>query len=307
MSVATSSRVQALVPERRDSSRPRPERVTAMPDPLARVMTLGDRAMNVGLVIGFTIALGAHVFASARVFTSLSAMLAATRDGRARIHEFLWATYDIEVAKKADEKPPEAVPEPEPEPEPKAPAPAPVKAADPYDPPPAPAKAGKVLTADPKGDQIEDMTNTIVSGDGPGTHGMVATNGVGDRPVMGRAVIGGVPGGKGTDAPKPQAAAPAGPDLSKPAGIAGGSGGNWNCPFPPEADGDSIDRADVVIRVTVKPDGSPASVSVVSDPGHGFGRAARSCALGRRYTAALDRTGAAVTQATPSITVHFTR
>jgi protein TonB len=63
----------------------------------------------------------------------------------------------------------------------------------------------------------------------------------------------------------------------------------------------------VSIIVTVRADGTPQSVKVVSDPGTGFGRAARLCALARRYTPALDRTGTPMVSATPPIRVRFTR
>jgi len=45
----------------------------------------------------------------------------------------------------------------------------------------------------------------------------------------------------------------------------------------------------------------------VSEPGHGFGRAARMCALTKRYTPALDRDGNPVVGTTPPINVTFTR
>lgn len=45
------------------------------------------------------------------------------------------------------------------------------------------------------------------------------------------------------------------------------------------------------VQITVRPDGSALSATVVSDPGHGFGRAARVCALARKYTPALNRAG----------------
>jgi protein TonB len=311
MTAATSSRVEPLAAVRPSAASLRLRRQALLaPDPLARVMTLGDRAVRVGLVIGAVLGLATHGYAAVEALSRLDAMLAVVHEGRAKIHEFFWTTYDIDLSKtelpkpKAEEPPPE--PDPEPEPAPKAPSPA--AKADPYEQPAAPARAGAVLTQAPKdSDKIEDMTDGVVTGDGAGS-GKVSADGIGDRHVTGRAVLGGVPGGTGNGPVKPQAAAPPpGPDLSKPAGLSGGSGGNWNCPFPPEADGDSIDKADVVIRVTVKPDGSPASVSVVTDPGHGFGRAARMCATGRKYTAALDHSGAAVTQATPNITVHFKR
>jgi protein TonB len=119
------------------------------------------------------------------------------------------------------------------------------------------------------------------------------------------ATAGGKPGGTGTG---PVAVAPVkeqGPDRSKPPGI---SGGSWTaCDFPAEADQDQVDFAVAVIVVTVRPDGTPMSVKVMTDPGHGFGRAARMCALSKRYTPATDRDGNAVVGTTPPIHVTFTR
>jgi hypothetical protein len=63
------------------------------------------------------------------------------------------------------------------------------------------------------------------------------------------------------------------------------------CPFPPKAD---IDTAIVSVRVTVQSDGTPSDASIVSDPGHGFGAVARTCALAWRYLPALDRNGTPV-------------
>jgi protein TonB len=59
--------------------------------------------------------------------------------------------------------------------------------------------------------------------------------------------------------------------------------------------------------VTVRPDGSALSVKVVSDPGHGFGRAARECALRQMYMPARDKQGHPVVGTTPPINVKFTR
>lgn len=113
----------------------------------------------------------------------------------------------------------------------------------------------------------------------------------------------GAASGTGTGTAEPVAVAPK-VDLSKPASVVGTA---WNCPFPAEADAEGIDNATATIVVTVGNDGSPRSVSVVSDPGTGFGRAARQCALGRRYTAGLDRDGNATTATTPPIRVRFSR
>jgi protein TonB len=82
--------------------------------------------------------------------------------------------------------------------------------------------------------------------------------------------------------------------------------GNWSCPFPAEADLDQVDEAAAVIAVSVGPDGSVRSATIDSDPGHGFGREARACALRESYTPALDRDGTAVA-ATKRFRVFFTR
>jgi protein TonB len=200
-------------------------------------------------------------------------------------------------------------PPPEAPPEPAAPAP---KAEarpkdDPYDAPPPPAQAAKVLTQKADPDEIEDLTgNTIVSGEGTAAFGQQSAQGKGDKPVLNPAAsLTGVPGGTGTSKGPPPPPQPTGPDLSRAATPSGGS--SWSCPFPPEADADQIDEARASIVVTVRPDGTPLSVSIVSDPGHGFGRAARMCALTRRFTPALDKAGQPITGSTVPINVRFTR
>jgi len=95
------------------------------------------------------------------------------------------------------------------------------------------------------------------------------------------------------------------PDLSRRAGL--GAPAQWECDFPWEADRDEIDHAVAWIAVQVKPDGSAESVDVVRDPGHGFGRAAKSCAMRERFLTALDGAGRAVTGTTLPIRVDFTK
>ena len=75
--------------------------------------------------------------------------------------------------------------------------------------------------------------------------------------------------------------------------------------FP--TDPDAGDQAIVLIAVTVLPSGTAKAVTVLRDPGHGFGAAARACAMGQRFSAALDRQGNPVQATTPPITVRFTR
>ncbi|WP_437825207.1 energy transducer TonB [Sorangium sp. So ce1153] len=285
-------------------------------DPLAAVLTLGDRASRVGAFLGVTLALTSHSAASARAIVSgsLHDMRQMVEEMRVGIHDYLWAMYEVDVTppKVEEPKPPEPEPPaPEPEPVPKvAPPPqanTPPPKDDPYEPPPAAAEAAKVLTREPDPEEVLDMTDRgIASGEGQGVgYGQVAGAGTAKAPTFNpNAKVGGVVGGKGTGDPVPPPV-PAGPDRSAPAGLVGSS--QWNCPFPPESDVDQIDQAKVVLMITVRPDGSPLSVKVVSDPGHGFGRAARMCALSRRYTPQKDRAGSPITGTTPPLTVNFTR
>jgi protein TonB len=185
-------------------------------------------------------------------------------------------------------------------------APAPVRKAEPKpaddDPYKSPAEAAKLLTAHPKSDDPVELP-TIASGDGNAFGGMQSGRGKGDAVTLEKgAASDGTPGGNG----KGVAPAPSPPpqDRSRPIALLGSS--SWNCPFPPEADAEQIDRAIVGVQVTVSPDGGALSVSVVSEPGHGFGRAARACALARRYQPAADRSGAPVTS-TSLINVRFNR
>ncbi|WP_437581780.1 energy transducer TonB [Sorangium sp. So ce887] len=286
-------------------------------DPFAAVLALGDRASRVGAFLGVTLALTSHSAASARAIVSgsLRDMRQVVEEMRVGIHDYLWAIYEVDL------KPPKAEEPKPPEPEPPAPEPEPVPTVapppqantpppkdDPYEPPPAAAEAAKVLTREPDPDEVLDMTDRgIASGEGQGVgYGQVAGAGTAKSPTFNpNAKVGGVVGGKGTGDPVPPPPAAAGPDRSAPPGLVGSS--NWNCPFPPEADVDQIDQAKVVLMITVRPDGSPLSVKVIRDPGHGFGRSARMCALSRRYTPGTDRAGSPIAATTPPITVTFTR
>lgn len=71
--------------------------------------------------------------------------------------------------------------------------------------------------------------------------------------------------------------------------LAGGA--SWSCPFPREADVDDVNQATVALRVSVNANGSVRDVSVSSEPGYGFGRAAKRCALTKHWAPGLDTTG----------------
>ena len=279
-------------------------------DPLAPIFALGNRAVKTGAIIGLFIALSTHGYASSRAMTALFDMQDAILEMRGILHLFFWTEYDIDIPpeQKAEEKKEEPPPpEPEPEPAPKLDKPAP-KEEDPYEdktPPPPPAQAAKVLTAKEDPDEPVDMTgNGFVTGDGTGPgYGMVSAEGTGKNPTYNKgASLDGKEGGTGTGKPPPP---PAGPDLSKPPSLMGST--SWDCAFPPEADAEQIDQAVASVVVTVRPDGSVQSVKVVEDPGYGFGRAARICALARRFSPGLDKTGQPTMSVTPPIRVRFTR
>ena len=68
-----------------------------------------------------------------------------------------------------------------------------------------------------------------------------------------------------------------------------------------------MDEASVMLQVDVRPDGTAGTVSVLSDPGSGFAREARRCALGKRYSTALDHDGNAIGGKTKPFRVHFQR
>jgi protein TonB len=103
-----------------------------------------------------------------------------------------------------------------------------------------------------------------------------------------------------------------------PGGVGGGSAHGraravgldqaaWACPWPGEADARQVDQETVVLRVAVRADGSADRVDVVEDPGFGFGRAARQCALATRFEPARDPAGAPIAALSPPIRVHFFR
>lgn len=82
---------------------------------------------------------------------------------------------------------------------------------------------------------------------------------------------------------------------------------DWNCPWPHEADDEQIDEHSAIVRVTIGPDSAVVGARIVTDPGHGFGKAALACAKGTSYHAARDKRGTPVRAESPPIRVRFTR
>jgi periplasmic protein TonB len=163
-----------------------------------------------------------------------------------------------------------------------------------------------VLTQEPSPNEPVDLTgNSFVTGSGSTyAGGVTQANGTSKTAVYNPAAVAtGVPGGTGT-APAPPP--PPKVDKSKVAGLLGSV--DWNdCPFPPEADAEQRDQAFVMIQVKVKPDGSPENVTVLQDPGFGFGREARKCAMRKKYSQALDADGNPIGGQTKPFRVRFER
>lgn len=275
---------------------------------LGPVMDVGRSGVRGGLAIGAVVALLLHGYVVLRVAIALISMAQFVREAREEAHAYFWSTYEVDTTEKKD---PEPVKEEEPPPviEEK---PEPIKEHVPvkediYKDTPAakPAAAPDLVTSKDNAQEPEQFWDAVDhdGSTGPIT-GKVSNQGEGDQRVDPAQYTrnDGQKGGTGTG---PANTGPPPVDKSRPATLAGST--SWNCPFPPEADAEGRDSAVAVIVVTVRPDGSPASVSVVQDPGAGFGRAARRCALGRRYVAGLDKDGQATTTTTPPIRVKFSR
>jgi periplasmic protein TonB len=113
-----------------------------------------------------------------------------------------------------------------------------------------------------------------------------------------------VPRAPGGDVERGVATSGSALDRSRSPTLAGS--GRWDCPFPREAKRAGVDAATVTLRVEVQADSRVESVIVMSDPGDGFGREARRCALSKRWQAGLDRAGNAAKRTTV-VNVKFQR
>jgi protein TonB len=221
-------------------------------------------------------------------------------DLRSSVQAYLSSIYNIEVVPPPPPPPP---PPQEPPPEPKAP-PTPAPVAKPLaheEPRPTPAQAGKILTQEPKPDEPVDLTGMgFVTGTADTyAGGVTSSTGTSTKAVHNlNAGASGVPGGTGTAPAAPAA------DISRQATIDGDT--DWDCPWPAEALSEQIETQRVFIVVTVGADGSPRDVKVVKDPGHGFAKAVKQCAMRQHFRAALDHSGRPVPSTMPPFSVKFT-
>jgi outer membrane biosynthesis protein TonB len=268
-------------------------------DPLDRILLLDARMSGWGPLVGFT-------GTSGLILGALVALLMSTTWPRSRRVPVL---DEIDVlTQQAVEAPvtPPAAPSPPPiearhVTEPVEPAPRTATREPLTTPAPAPAAAAKVLTSEPDPAEPVDFTgNTLVQGNADVYGGgYTASNGTGAGVQTFRSRGGLTPGGP---AVLKWAATS---DDSRGASL--GDGDEWNCPFPAESGAAQIDEAYVTLIVDVAVDGSARAVRVLSDPGSGFGREARQCAMSKRYVTALDREGRALSGTTKPIRVHFSR
>lgn len=305
-------------------------------DPMRAVLKLGKRASRDGIYIGLIVALLSHTSAVASprlaMKYTMMGMRQAVADMRVELRSHLFAVYDVEIIENEPveeeeeepqvEEPEPEVEEPEPEVEPEVeetepviePTEPPPDSAEPEseddiyeEPPPAAAEAADVLTADEDTSGPKDLTGfTIVDKDGSKSSGGGYTSKTGRNkgPQYNRNAKGGVnSGGKGKGDGKTRRR----PKKNLSRGATPLSGGSWNCPFPPQADLEQVDRATAVVVVVVGPDGRARSARVVSDPGYGFGAQAQRCALGQRYRPAWNADGKPITSTTPPINVRFSR
>jgi protein TonB len=273
-------------------------------DPIERLRRSSRRENRIGMTLGLAGALLVHGAGAAHGFSSLLELGSFSSAVRNAVLEDVRATYAVEVAKP----PPPPPPTPEAEPPKQEPVQrAPSQAAAPAEPPPAPAQAGKVLTAEADPTEPLDLTDQgFVTGEGERyVGGVTASTGTSKVAVRDtNAQIGGVPGGKGTAAPAPPPPPPK-QDLSRPAMPASTQ---WNdCGFPAEADVEQIDFMTVPVVVTVALDGRAQNVTVLKDPGYGFGRLAKACAMRKTYNVGYDINGKPTVTTSPPITIRFTR
>ncbi|HET8932034.1 MAG TPA: TonB family protein [Polyangiales bacterium] len=204
----------------------------------------------------------------------------------AMVHRDLNANAPTAIETLNPPPPPPAAPKPEPE------SPPPPKAASPAIPrsPAAPAQAAKIIAADSPVDLTGD---TFVTGTASAYAGGATTSsGTSSAAVSSSALA---------------TQAPASTKSSAPAQPVSLTSERWQCPWPAAALAQDLYEQSVVVRAWVRADGSVERVSVVSDPGYGFGAAAIACALHTRFNPARNARGEALRALSPPIRVRFTR
>jgi periplasmic protein TonB len=157
--------------------------------------------------------------------------------------------------------------------------PKPAAAATPEPPAPSTAAAAPMVDAPLVANAIaEGGSLAVTSGTGTSIGG-VATR------VLPEAVS-----GSGSGAPGSLGSGRGMLDHSRAPQLAGSA--QWSdCPFPSDAYDAGVESGTVKLQVRINASGGVDAVSVLSDPGYGFGHEARRCAMRKRWQAGLDREG----------------
>lgn len=165
------------------------------------------------------------------------------------------------------------------------------------------AQAAAVLTRQSETNEPVDMTDGFVVGTADTyAGGITASQGTSSRVVHNVGQPGGLTKAKSSGAGSPVAAT--GPNRARAPSIVGTT--EWRCPFPSEADAEGANHAVATLRIIVDVRGLPTGVLVLRDPGYGFGREARRCALDKHFEPALDHAGIPI-EGKVTLNVHFDR
>jgi len=158
--------------------------------------------------------------------------------------------------------------------------------------PAAPAQAGQLAATSPE--PVDFTGSAFVVGVGASyAGGSTTSQGTSKIPADGNVAPGGTGDGNGAARSRARPVA-----LDQAA---------WSCPWPAEADAQQVNEQTVILRATVGADGRADHVDVLSDPGFGFGAAARLCALRTRFEPAHGAAGQPLAALSPPIRVHFFR
>ena len=252
-------------------------------EPTGRVRRLALGSACVLGIYALAILLAGHF---GRSGASVAAEMAA------RVHDAIAAERDVDVTPPPPPSPPPPAPMPPAPHVAEEPVHQRARAAPAHHAPAAPAQAGKLAAASES--PLDFTGSPFVTGSGPTyAGGNTTASGTSRKPVTGAVAPNGT--GDGNTGARSQARAVT---LDQSA---------WNCPWPAEADERQVDQETVVIRVAVRADGRAEHVDVVQDPGFGFGRAARQCALATQFKAARNPAGEPIAALSPPIRVHFYR
>lgn len=157
-------------------------------------------------------------------------------------------------------------------------------------PPPAPAQAAAVVARATPADPLDLTATTFVTG-------RSATYAGGTTTAT----------GTNTHAVESAVVDPRGPRTASRARSIRLDEADWSCPWPREADSADINEQVVLLRVAVQADGAVQAAKILSDPGFGFGQAARACALRTHFEPAQDDAGNSIFAWSPPIRVRFIR